>query len=400
MKLDEIIIKDKKYFMNTSGDRMPVAFTHGKGCKLYDTEGKEYTDFLAGIAVNCLGYGDEGLAACIYKQAQNVLHTSNIYYIPVQTELAELLSQAAGGYKVFFGNSGAEANEGAIKLARKYFYTKGQPRYEVITALDSFHGRTLATVAATGQPKYQAPYAPLPAGFVNVPYNDIEAIKKAITPFTAAVMLETIQGESGVIEGNSAYLMQVRALCDEKGILLIFDEVQTGIGRTGTLFSFQQMGVTPDIFTLAKGLAGGVPIGAVLAKPSVAAFQPGDHGSTFGGNFLACAAGKYVIEKLLQSDILQNVTENGAYFKGKLSELKAKHTSITDVRGRGLMLGAALAGNIDGKQLVRKALEKGYIINCAGHNTLRFVPPLIITKEEIDGLIIILDEILTDMEEK
>jgi len=401
MELKETISKDKSFYMNTFGDRTPVAFAYGKGCKLYSTEGKEYTDFLAGIAVNALGYGDEGLAEVLYKQAQSIIHSSNIFYIPVQSEFAELLSNSSNGYKVFISNSGAEANEGAVKLARKYFFNKGENKFEIISATNSFHGRTLAMVAATGQPKYQEPYLPLPAGFKNVEYNNFDAIKKAITPKTAAIMLETIQGEGGIIEADAEYLLKVRKLCDQSGILMILDEIQTGIGRTGKLFSFEHFGFVPDIFTLAKGLGGGVPIGAFLASPDVAAaFKPGDHGSTFGGNFLACAAGKYVMEKMLNSNIISKAADVGEYFKDCLLELKEKHASIAAVRGRGLMLGAELDAGINGKLVVQKAFEKGYIINCAGHNTLRFVPPLIISKAEIDGLIQALDEILTEIKEQ
>lgn len=395
MNLEQIIELDKSCYMNVFGSRTPVCFEYGKGSTLYDKSGKAYIDFLGGIAVNCLGYGDEGLTQAISEQAQKLIHCSNLFYIEKQTELAQKLYQLSGGYKCFFCNSGAEANEGAFKLARKYFYAQGIDRYEIISAKNSFHGRTMATIAATGQEKYQLPYAPLPVGFINVEYNSIDALKSALTPHTAAVVLETAQGESGVIEGRPEYLKAVSELCRKEGILLIVDEVQTGMGRTGTMFSFEQYNLKPDIFTLAKGLGGGVPIGAVLARPETAdAFAPGDHGSTFGGNPLACAAAVYVTRRL-DENMLSQVTQKGEYLKSRLGELAKKYSFIKEVRGKGLLVGMELSQNISGKDIVAKALIKGFILNCAGHNTLRFAPPFIITKEEIDALIVALDEIFT-----
>ena len=395
MNLEQIIELDKSCYMNVFGSRTPVCFEYGKGSTLYDKSGKAYIDFLGGIAVNCLGYGDEGLTQAISEQAQKLIHCSNLFYIEKQTELAQKLYQLSGGYKCFFCNSGAEANEGAFKLARKYFYAQGIDRYEIISAKNSFHGRTMATIAATGQEKYQLPYAPLPAGFINVEYNSIDALKSALTPHTAAVVLETTQGESGVIEGRPEYLKAVSELCRKEGILLIVDEVQTGMGRTGTMFSFEQYNLKPDIFTLAKGLGGGVPIGVVLARPETAdAFAPGDHGSTFGGNPLACAAAVYVTHRL-DENMLSQVTQKGEYLKSRLGELAKKYSFIKEVRGKGLLVGMELSQNISGKDIVAKALIKGFILNCAGHNTLRFAPPFIITKEEIDALIGALDEIFT-----
>lgn len=395
MNLEQIIELDKSCYMNVFGSRTPVCFEYGKGSTLYDKSGKAYIDFLGGIAVNCLGYGDEGLTQAISEQAQKLIHCSNLFYIEKQTELAQKLYQLSGGYKCFFCNSGAEANEGAFKLARKYFYAQGIDRYEIISAKNSFHGRTMATIAATGQEKYQLPYAPLPAGFINVEYNSIDALKSALTPHTAAVVLEAIQGESGVIEGRPEYLKAVSELCRKEGILLIMDEVQTGMGRTGTMFSFEQYNLKPDIFTLAKGLGGGVPIGAVLARPETAnAFVPGDHGSTFGGNPLACAAAVYVTRRL-DENMLSKVKQKGEYLKSSLGKLAQKYSFIKEVRGKGLLVGMELSQNISGKDIVAKALIKGFILNCAGHNTLRFAPPFIITKEEIDALIGALDEIFT-----
>ncbi|MBS1413217.1 MAG: aspartate aminotransferase family protein [Christensenellaceae bacterium] len=393
MKLDKIMELDKQYYMNTFGSRTPICFEYGKGSTLYDTSGRAYTDFLGGIAVNCLGYGDQGLIDAISGQAAKIIHCSNLFYIENQAELARELNGLSGGYKCFFCNSGAEANEGAFKLARKYFYARGQDRYEIISAKNSFHGRTMAALAATGQEKYQLPYSPLPAGFINVQYNSIEAIKEALTPHTAAVMLETIQGESGVIEGTPQYLEAVSDLCKKEGLLLIIDEVQTGMGRTGVMFSFQRYNLKPDIFTLAKGLGGGVPIGAVLALPGVSdAFAPGDHGTTFGGNPLACAAALYITGRL-DENMLKQVTQKGEYLKSRLAGLAQKFSFIKEIRGKGLLTGMELDNGVPGREIVSKALEKGFILNCAGHNTLRFAPPFIITAEEIDALITALNEI-------
>lgn len=400
MIINEIIENDKAHYMNIFGPRTPLCFTHGAGAKLYAQDGQEYIDFLAGIAVNCLGYGDEGLANAIASQAQKLIHCSNLFYNQPQIELATRLFELSGGYKVFFCNSGAEANEGAIKLARKYFYNQGKPKYQIISAQNSFHGRTLATVAATGQEKYQAPYAPLPGGFKNVPYNSVEAIENAICANTAAVLLETIQGEGGVIEADPDYLAAVKRLCEKNDVLLIFDEVQTGCCRTGKVFSFEHFGIQPDIFTLAKGLGGGVPIGATLALPHVAdAFSPGDHGSTFGGNPLACAAANYVLSTITKPESLQDINDKSEYFKTALMHLKSKYKAVVDVRGKGLLLGLELSGDINGKELAKTACGKGFIINCAGHNTLRFAPPFVITKKEIDALISVLEILIKEASE-
>lgn len=394
MNTQEIIALDKKYYMNVFGERLPVIFEYGRQSTLYDKEGKAYTDFVAGIAVNVLGYGHPALVEAITSQAQKLLHCSNLFYIEAQAQAAKLLVENSCGDRVFFANSGAEANEGAIKLARKYFYDKGMNKYEIITATNSFHGRTLATLAATGQKKYQKPFIPMPKGFKSVPYNDLEALKKAITPKTCAIMLELIQGEGGVIEATYEYVKGVEQLCNEMGILLILDEVQTGMGRTGKLFAYQHFGIQPDIITLAKGLGGGVPIGAIIAKESVAsAFDPGSHGSTFGGNPLACAAAIAVITTLLNEGLIDRCAQLGEHFKQRLMYLKDKYPFIKDVRGKGLMLGMELESSVPGKEIVNAALKQGYIINCAGHNTLRFLPPLVITKAEIDGLIDALDGI-------
>lgn len=387
MDLKTAAALDAAHYMPTFGARFPVLFEKGEGMHLYDQEGKEYLDFLAGIAVTSLGHHHPAVTEAISVQANRVLHLSNYFYSEPQATLAALLAEAAGGMKVFFGNSGAEANEAAVKLARRYFSARGENRYEVISMENSFHGRTLAMVAATGQKKYQDPYRPLPEGFVQAPYNDIAALRAAIGPHTCAVMLETIQGEGGVIVGEPAYLQQVRQLCDEAGILLILDEVQTGMGRTGELFSWQGLGIEPDIFTLAKALGNGVPIGAALAKPAVAdAFHPGDHGTTFGGNPLACAAGVAVMRTMSRPGFLEHVREMGAYFQERLCQLATKYPHLLgQPRGRGLLLGLPLLG-LEGKRVVADALECGFVLNCAGGNTLRFVPPLILERADVDRL--------------
>ncbi len=398
--LEQTQALDRDYFLQVFGARTPVAFTHGEGCTLYGLDGKAYLDFLGGIAVTSLGHTHPAVTQAIVEQAQKLLHCSNIYYIPVQAALAELLVTHCALDRVFFGNSGAEANEAAFKLARKYFYAKGQDRYEIISADNSFHGRTLATVAATGQPKYQAPYRPLTPGFINVAYNDLSAIEEAITPKTCAVLLETIQGEGGVIEADPQYLQDVAALCKKHGLLLLLDEVQTGMGRTGKLFSYEHFGLKPDIVTLAKALGNGVPIGAVLCTQKVAdAITLGDHGSTFGGNPLACAAALAVVHTLLETPLLEQAAETGAYFKQKLFELAMRHPcKASSVRGRGLLLGLQLTKKVEGKEIVSAMLDKGFLLNCAGHNTLRLAPPLTVTPGQIDALIDALDQLFSALE--
>ncbi len=398
MNTHEIIRMDNRYYMNTFGERIPIVFEYGKRSTLYDKDGNAYTDFLAGIAVNVLGYNHPALTQAIVNQTQNLIHCSNLFYIESQAKLAQLLVENSYGDKVFFANSGAEANEGAIKLARKYFLDKGLNKYELITTSNSFHGRTLATLAATGQEKYHKPFAPMPIGFKNVPYNNLDAIERAISDTTCAVMIELIQGEGGVIEATHEYVKGLEGLCKEKVILLILDEIQTGIGRTGKLFAYQHFDIKPDIITLAKGLGGGVPIGAIIANESVAsAFEPGSHGSTFGGNPLACSAGIAVLSTLLQSTLIDECAIKGACFKEKLKILKDKYSFVKDVRGKGLMLGLELEPWVSGKEVVKLALNKGFIINCTGDNTLRFVPPLIITIDEINELIKALDSIFEDI---
>lgn len=395
MDLKKIIEMDSKYYMNTFGARTPVCFSYGKGMKLYDTEGKEYYDFLAGIAVNALGYGHPALTGAIKEQAEKLIHCSNLYYIEAQSKLAGLIAENSCADRIFFANSGAEANEGALKLAKIYFYKKGMPqKYGVITLKNSFHGRTLTTVAATGQEKYQKPYAPLMPGFKHVAMNDIEALEASIGEETCAVMMELVQGESGVYPADAEFVKAIRKLCDEKGLLLIFDEIQTGMGRTGKLFAYQHYGIEPDIFTLAKALAGGVPIGALCAKENVAcAFEPGDHGSTFGGNPLACAAGVAVIKTILDNGLVGNAEKTGGYFMNSLKRLSEKYSLIAEVRGLGLMIGIHLSEGI-AKQLKNEFFEKGFLIGNVGDFVLRLLPPLIISLDDVGAFISVLEELL------
>lgn len=392
MKLDEIMELDEKYYMHTFGKRTPVAFTHGEGVYLWDTNGKKYTDMFAGIAVNALGYGHPKLVEAIAEQAKKLIHCSNIYYIENQAVLAKLIVENSCADRVFFGNSGGEANEAALKIARLYFRKQGKEKYEVITLKNSFHGRTLATLSATGQEKYSKPYAPLMPSFVHVPMNDAAALEAAINDKTCAIMLECIQGESGVYPLTKEYVNAAKTLCEKHDLLLIFDEVQTGIGRTGKLFGYENYGVEPDIFTLAKALAGGVPIGAVCAKGKVAeTFAPGEHGSTFGGNPLACAAGVAVMNVIKEEKLLDNAVNMGAYLKSQLESLQAKTGELAEVRGTGLMIGVSFTNEIAAK-IKDKLFEMGFLVNNVGGYSLRIVPPLIIDKASIDSFIAALEE--------
>lgn len=390
---EQIFAKDKDDYMPVFA-RYNIVLDHGDGPYLYDTNGKKYIDYLAGIAVNVVGHNYKPLVDAISRQAAKMIHCSNLYYTEVQVEAAEKLKKLSGMDKVFFGNSGAEANEGAIKLARKYATDIDPEKIQIISALHSFHGRTIATLTATGQDHYHHGFGPLPEGFDYVPFNDIEALEAKMSDKTCAVMLEAIQGEGGVHVPDKDYLPKVRALCDKYNAVLIFDEVQCGMGRTGTFFGCQQFGVKPDIVTLAKGLAGGVPIGAFLATDKVAsAFHPGDHGSTFGGNPLACAAACVVLDALTKDNLMKNAVEVGAYLKEKFNAYKEKYpTLIKDIRGRGLILGMELSR--PGREIANECLDYGAIINCTAGNVLRFVPPLNITKAHVDELIAILDKVL------
>ncbi len=384
---------ERKYFMNAV-TRVPVTLVRGQGARVWDEDGREYLDFVGGWSVNCLGHCPPVVAEAVVEQVHTLIQASNQFYTIPQIRLAELLVQNSCLDKVFFCNSGTEANEGAVKLSRRYgeHYLGGA--YEIITANGSFHGRTLAMVAATGQPKFQQPYIPLPSGFVNVEYNNIEAIKIATTGQTCAVMLEPVQGEGGVNFPDDSYLMAVRAWCDQKGILLILDEIQTGMGRIGTLFAYEQYGIEPDIMTLAKGLASGVPIGAILAKDRASVFVPGEHGSTFGGNPLACAAGYATLKFVIDNDIAGNANRVGQYLITGLKNLGDKFQFITDVRGRGLLVALEFSQDI-AQSVLMACLARGLLLNRLKPNTLRFMPPLIIGKGEVDEALAILDEALS-----
>ncbi len=392
MKNSEIIALSEKYVMKTYA-RHPIAFVRGKGCYLWDADGKKYLDLLAGIAVNGLGHSHPAISEAIATQAQRLIHTSNLFYNQSQAELAEQLCKHSFAAKVFFCNSGAEANEAAVKLARIYQKKKkGEPASEIITMERSFHGRTLGMIAATGQDKVKKGFDPIPEGFRHVPYDDIGALAAAMTDRTCAVLVEPVQGEGGVRFPAAGYLKAVRDLCQKHGALLIYDEVQSGMGRTGKLFAYEHSGVAPDIMSLAKSLGAGLPIGACLASDEVAqAFEPGSHASTFGGNFLVCEAAKAFLRTLLDGGVLQNAVSSGAYFVERLQELQKKHPVIREVRGQGLMIGVDL--EIPSRPLVEAALAEGLILNAPQEKVLRFVPPLIISKKEIDEAIDILDDV-------
>ena len=396
--LDEIKALDKKYYMNTFGERLNVMFDHGEGMKLYSDAGDVYYDFLGGIAVNSVGHAHPKLVKAISEQAAKVIHTSSLYYIENQARLAQKLVESTCADKAFFCNSGAEANEGAMKLARIYFYKKGINKNEIISLDNSFHGRTLATVAVTGQEHYQAPYRPNLPGVTQVEPNNFEALKAAVTDKTAAIMLEPIQGESGVHPMDKEYLQKVRELCSEKNIILIFDEVQTGMGRTGHLFAYQLYGIEPDIFTSAKALGGGVPIGAVCAKHFVAdAFEPGDHGTTFGGNPLATAAGLAVFDIYESEHLVENAKLKGEEFKNKLNMLKDKYPDkISDIRGAGLLIGIQVKDEL-GKTVFNKLFENKILTSLCSGNTIRIAPPLIITSGDIDLFIKTFEQIIKEI---
>ena len=386
---------EHQYFMNTV-ERVPVTLVRGQGARVWDEDGREYLDFVGGWAVNSLGHCHPVVVDALAEQAHTLIQASNQFYTIPQIRLAELLIQNSCLDKVFFCNSGAEANEGAVKLARRYGKLHLNGAYEVITTMDSFHGRTLAMVAATGQSKFQQPYVPLPASFINVAYNNIEAIKAATTSQTCAVMLEPVQGEGGVNLPDNNYLTAVRAWCDQTGILLIMDEIQTGLGRTGTLFAYEQYGVEPDIMTLAKGLASGVPIGAFLAKERVSVFTPGEHGSTFGGNPLTCAAGYATLKFIIDNDIAGNAKKVGQYLVAGLEGLRQKFQFITDVRGCGLLIAIEFSSDI-AQSAVMACLDRGLLVNRVKPNAVRFMPPLIIGNEEVDEALGILDKALSSI---
>jgi len=393
--LDEKVFAEDQASYVPVFQRYPIVLDHGKGACLWDVDGKRYLDFLGGIAVNVLGHDDPELVWAITEQAHKMIHCSNLYYTQAQADAAARLVELSGLGKAFFGNSGAEANEGAIKIARKWATRQNPKKVKIITARMSFHGRTYATLTATGQPHYQEGLGPVPGGFTYVGFNDIDELARTIDDETCAVMLETIQGEGGVFTPAHDYLKKVRALCDQHHALLILDEIQAGIGRSGKFFAYENYGIKPDIVTLAKGLAGGVPIGAFIVTDEVAqAFGPGDHGTTFGGNPLACAAAGVILRRVPNPAFLQHVQQVGAYFKTGLAKLQQKYPQlIKGVRGQGLILGAELT--IPGRDIVNAALAQGVIINCTVGKVLRFIPPLIITEEQVDEVLNVLDKILS-----
>jgi predicted acetylornithine/succinylornithine family transaminase len=366
-----------RYLMQT-GRRLPVTFVRGKGCLVYDDAGREYLDLVAGIAVNLLGHAHPDVVAAVTRQAATLIHSSNLYYTQPQVELARRLVELSFPSRVFFCNSGAEANEAAIKIAHKWGTQHRNGAFEIITAEGSFHGRTLATVTAGGQHKYSDPFKPLPAGFVHVPYNDIDAIKTVTNERTVAVMLEPVMGEIGIIPPSPGYLKQVREWCDKQNLLLILDEIQTGLGRTGRWFAYQHEGITPDVMTLAKGLGAGVPIGACLANPRADVFVPGDHGSTFGGNPLACTTALAVLQVIERDGLVGHAAEMGDLLHGSLEDLGGKQ-----VRGLGLMQAVEFA-EPRAKAFQQACLESGLIVNAVDEHSVRLVPPLIITPAEIE----------------
>jgi len=389
------LLEDSAHYLMHTYNRYPIILRKGRGMKVWSSDGKEYLDFVGGIAVNCLGHCHPKVVIAVQKQVQRLIHVSNYYHIEPQIKLAKILVENSFADKVFFCNSGAEANEAAIKLARRYFReVLGQNRFEIITALNSFHGRTFAALTATGQEKFHKGFEPLVPGFGYVAFNDIDALEAAVTKHTCAILLEPIQGEGGVKIPDPDYLQDVRKLCDKHGILMMFDEVQTGIGRTGKLFAYEHFGVTPDIMTLAKGLGGGLPIGAMLATDKVAAgFEPGAHASTFGGNPLVCAAAAAALDVILEDGfILDQCRRMGKHFRLRLEDLKKEFPNIiSDVRNMGLLVGMELTR--EGASIVKTCMERGVLINCTAGNILRFTPPLIVTEKEIDHLVDILEQV-------
>ncbi len=386
---------EHKYYQSTF-KRQPMALVRGEGVRVWDTDGKVYLDFVAGIAVNVLGHCHPAIVKAVQEQVTQLVHVSNLYYNVRQIELAELLGQLSGGMRSFFSNSGAEANEGAIKLARKFGRVHRNGAYEVISMERSFHGRTLATTAATGQAFYQATWVPLPDGFKQVPYNDLKALKVAVSDNTVAILLEVVQGEGGIWPGDKDFIQGVRQLCNERNMVMICDEIQTGMGRTGKFFSWEHFDVVPDIVTMAKGLAGGVPIGAMLTGPRSDLFTPGDHGTTFGGNPLASAAGIATIKTILDENLLENAAKVGAYWNSKMQAFCKKYAFIDSPRGLGLMQAVNVKHEL-APTIVQQALEYGLLLNALGPSTLRVVPPLIVTTAHVDEATELLDQALTDV---
>lgn len=386
---------EHKYYQGTFR-RQPVAFVRGEGTRVWDSDGKVYLDFVAGIAVNVLGHCHPAIIKAVQHQVTQLIHVSNLYYNTRQIELAELLAEQTNGMRSFFSNSGAEADEGAIKLARKYGRLHRNGAYEIISMENSFHGRTLATTAATGQASYQATWIPLPDGFKQVPFNDLEALKAATSEKTVGILVESIQGEGGIWPATKEFLQGVRQWCDEQNLVMICDEVQAGMGRTGRFFGWEHYGILPDIVTMAKGLAGGVPIGAMLTGPRTDLFVAGDHGSTFGGNPLASAAGVATITTILEENLLEHASTMGEYWRDKLEQLCAKYSIIDSPRGVGLMRAVNVKHGL-GPAIVQQALEHGLLLNSTSPATLRMVPPLILTKGDLDEAAELLDRTLADV---
>jgi acetylornithine/N-succinyldiaminopimelate aminotransferase len=389
---DDWIELEKKYFLPTS-KRLPITLVRGEGTRVWDLDGKEYLDFVAGIAAVSLGHCHPEIVKAIERQSMELMHTSNYYYTIPQVKLAKLLCESTGLDKVFFCNSGAEAVEGLLKIARKWGKESRDGAYEIIVAEDAFHGRTIATVTAAGNEKYRAPFAPLLDGFVRVPFNDVAAIKKATTGKTAAVLLEPVQGEGGVNIPDDDYLPQVRVWCDEAGILLMLDEVQTGVGRTGKLFAYQHYGIEPDVLAVAKALGGGFPIGAFLAKDHCAVLGQGEHGTTFGGNALACEVGYTVLNYMLTHDLPAQAARKGDYIERKLHSLADRHSMVTEVRGKGLIWALEL-GRPVAEEAMGVCSQEGLLVNNVKPTALRFIPPLTVSEDEINGAIEIVDRVL------
>ncbi len=398
MQTENWIEIEHEYYLQTA-KRLPVVLDRGEGTVVWDTDGKQYLDFVGGIAVTSLGHANPVIVEALTRQAQKLISVSNFYYTVPQLKLAKLLCESSGMDKAFFCNSGAEAVEGLIKLARKWGKEKRDGAYEIIVADDAFHGRTLATVAASANERYRAPFTPLPEGFVRVPYNDVEAIKAATTGETVAVLLEPLQGEGGVNIPDDDYLPAVREWCDEASILLLLDEVQTGAGRTGKLFCFQHYGIEPDALAVAKALAGGVPIGAFMAKDSAALLGPGEHGTTFGGNALACEVGYSVLKHMIDNDLPAQVTERGQYLERRLTSLADRQPMVTEVRGKGLIWAIEL-DRPAAEAAVGRCLEAGLLINGVKPTALRFVPPFTVSESELDQAVDIVDRVLGEIAEE
>lgn len=395
-RLESIKDADARYVMQTYR-RLPVAFVRGRGTRLWDTAGREYLDLVGGLGVVVLGHCHPGVTAAIRSQAETLIHTTNLYYVEPQAELARMLVENSFPGRCFFCNSGAEANEGALKLARKHHYKRGAPRAKIVCALGSFHGRTIATLSATGQPQKWAPFAPTLEGFVHVSLNDVDALRSAVDENTAAVVLEPIQGEGGVHPADQVFLQAAREECDRAGALLVLDEVQTGLGRTGRLFAYEHYGVEPDVMTVAKGLANGVPAAAFIAAGELGdVLEPGDHGTTFGGGFLACAAALETLKVILKDRLCDNAVRVGALLKERMQAMEDRVPLVVEVRGRGLMLAVELAGE-RAREVVSGCLERGVIVNDVTPTAIRILPPLVLDEEEAMRGMDVLEEVLTGL---